>query len=113
MLGFESRGLHWIITGLPKDLKVTLGILLFLLTKHHHLLTYYPERFLQRRKGVISPGIVSFAAQTSRNTIRRRCSQEGAAEGILAGFKCAFYVVCLAVSQKLDYMVCECTNDML
>ena len=33
--------------------------------------------------------------------------------GILAGFQCSFYVVCLDVSQQLDYMVCECTKGML
>lgn len=33
--------------------------------------------------------------------------------GILAGFKCSFYVVCLDVSQQLDHMVCECTKGML
>ena len=67
----------------------------------------------RKRKSVISPCIVSFAAQISRNTIHGKCSQEGAAGGILAGFKCSFYVVCLDVSQPLDYMVCECTKGML
>ena len=55
LLGFQSRGLHWIITGLPKYF----DILLFLLRKHHHQLTFYPETFLQtmllERGKVLSP----------------------------------------------------------
>ena len=67
----------------------------------------------QKRKSVMSPGIVSFAAQIFTNTIHGSFSQEGAAGGILAWFKCSFYVVCLDVFQQLDYMVCECTKGML
>ena len=55
MLGFESRELDWIITGLLKYF----DILLFLLRKHHHQLTFYPETFLQtmliERGKVLSP----------------------------------------------------------
>ena len=80
---------------------------------HFLPLNIFANHANRKRKGLISPGIVSFAAQISRNTIHGKCSQEGATGGILAGFKCSFYVVCLDASQQLDYMVCECTKGML
>lgn len=113
IFGFESRGLHWIA-------KVLWHLVVFI--KKAPSLTHILPRNIfanhanRKRNGVISPGIVSFATQIPRNTIHGRCSQEGVAGGpggLLAGFKCSFYVVCLDVSQQLDYMVGECTKSML
>ena len=115
MLGFESREHHWIITGLPKDPKKYFGYLVNKAPSLAHFLPWniFANHANRKRKSVISPGIVSFAAQISRNTIHGRCSQDGAAGGILAGFICFSDVVCLDVSQQLDYMVCKCTKGIL
>ena len=102
---------------LSLDCQSTLDIL-FLLRKHHRLLTYYPQTFLQtmlNEGGEVLSVQASYLLQHKYPEIPymedvHKNTQLG---GILARFICSFYVVCLDVSPQLDYMVCECTNGML
>ena len=103
---------------LSLDCQSTLDILLFLLRKHHRLLTHYPQTFLQT---MLNEGGKVLSVQ-ALNLLRHKYPEIPYMEdvhkntqlgGILARFICSFYVVCLDVSRQLDYMVCECTNGML
>ena len=103
---------------LSQDCQSSLDILFFLLRKHHRLLTYYPQTFLQtmlNEGGRVLSVQASYLLQHKYPEIPymedvHKKTQLG---GILARFICSFYVVCLDVSPQLDYMVCECTNGML
>ena len=103
---------------LSLDCQRTLDILSFLLRKHHHLLTYYPQTFLQtmlNEGGKVLSGQASYLFENKYPQIPyiedvHKNTQLG---GILARFICSSYVVCLDVSPQLDYMVCECTNGEL
>ena len=114
LLWFRKQG----TSNLSQDCQSTLDILLFLLRKHHRLLTYYPQTFLQT---MLNEGGKVLSVQASHLLQHKypeipymedvhKNTQLG---GILARFICSFYVVCLDVSPQLDYMVCECTNGML
>ena len=103
---------------LPLDCQSTLDILLFLLRKHHRLLTYYPQTFLQT---MLNEGGKVLSDQ-ALNLLRHKYPEIPYMEdvhkkkqlgGILARFECSSAVICLDVSPQLDYMVCECTNGML
>ena len=114
MLGFESRELDWIITGLLKYF----DILLFLLRKHHYQLTFYPETFLQTmliERGKVSSPQASYLLQHKYPEIPYM--EDVHKKTQLEVFQPDFYVfsdvVCLDVSQQLDYIVCKCTKGML
>ena len=103
---------------LSLDCQSTLDILLFLLRKHHGLFTYYPETFLQtmlNEGGKVLSDQASYLLQHKypETTYMEHVPKKTQMRGILARFKCSFYVACLDVSQQLDYMVCECTDGKL
>ena len=114
LLWFRNQG----TSNLSQDCQSTLDILLFLLRKHHRLLTYYPQTFLQT---MLNEGGKVLSVQAS-NLLQHKYPEIPYMEdvhkntqlgGILARFICSFYVACLDVSPQLDYMVCECTSGML
>ena len=103
---------HWYSKRLETELKTKLQIkeqhFLYLLSAITASRESLPVGFVSK---VLVPGTNSSTAKRKvRRALGSLYTQLG---GILAGFKCSFYVVCLDVFQQLDYMVCECTKGML
>ena len=103
---------------LSKDNQSFLDTLLFLLRKNLRLLTDSPHRFLQT---ILNQGgkVLSVGAS---NLLRNKYSEipymevvhkETQHGNVIAQFKCSSTVICLDVSPRLDYMVCECSDGML
>ena len=103
---------------LSKDSQSVLETLLFLLRKHHLMLTRHPRMFLQT---ILSEGGKVLSVE-SANLLRNKypeipymenVHEEMQQGGVVARFECSSFVDCLDVSKNLDYMVCECANGKL
>ena len=107
-----------IFTLLSKDNQSIVDTLLFLLRKNLRFLTDTPRRFLQT---ILNQGGKVLTVEAS-NLLRNKYPEipymevvhkETQQRGVVAQFQCSSDVICLDVSPQLDYMVCECVNEML
>ena len=107
-----------IFTLLSKDNQSFLDTLLFLLRKNLRLLTDTPRNFLQT---MLNQGGKVLAVEAS-NLLRNKYPEipymevvhkETQHGGVVAQFECSSDVICLDVSPRLDYLVCECSDGML
>ena len=107
-----------IFTVLAESSKGILETLLFLLRKYLHTFTNNPRVFLQtmlNQGGKVLSAEASDLLQNKYPEIPymeyvRKETQQG---GVVARFKCSSAVACLDVSPQLEYMVCECDDEML
>ena len=107
-----------IFTLLSKDNQNIVDTLLFVLRKNIRLLTDNPRTFLQTILNQGGKVLTVEASNLLRNKypeipymeVVHKETQQG---GVVARFQCSSTVICLDVSPKLDYMVCECSNGML
>ena len=109
---------HGIFTLLSKNNQSIIDILLFLLRKYLLRLTdsarYLFETVLNQG-GKLLTVQASYLLQNKYPEIAYMefVHKETLQGGIVAQFKCSSDVVCLDVSPKLDYMVCECDEGIL
>ena len=103
---------------LSEDTENVLKTLLLLLRNYHALFATSLSNFLQT---MLNEGKVLLSAEASKLLQSKypeipcmeyvhKESQQGR---VLARFHCSGEVVCIDVSSKLDYMVCECNNGKL
>ena len=107
-----------IFTLLSKDNQSIVDTLLFVLRKNLRLLRDTPRRFLQT---ILNQGGKVLTVEAS-NLLRKKYPEipymevvhKGTPQGgVVARFECSSVVVCLDVSPRLDYMVCECIDGVL
>ena len=115
LLWLKEQGIFALLS---KDNQSIVDILLFVLRKNLRLLTDTPRTFLQT---ILNQGGKVLTVEAS-NLLRNKYSEipymevvhkETLQGGVLARFECSSIVICLDVSQQLDYMVCECDDGML
>ena len=103
---------------LSKDNQSFLDTLLFLLRRNLRLLRNTPRTFLQT---ILNQGGKVLTVEAS-NLLRKKYPEipymevvhkETPQGGVVARFECSSVVVCLDVSPRLDYMVCECIDGVL
>ena len=109
---------HGIFTLLSKNNQSIIDILLFLLRKYLLRFTDSPRYFFEtvlNQGGKLLTVQASYLLQNKYPEIAymELVHKETLQEGIVAEFKCSSDVVCLDVSPKLDYMVCECDDGNL
>ena len=109
---------HGIFTLLSKNNQSIIDILLFLLRKYILRFTDSPRYFFEtvlNQGGTLLTVQASYLLQNKYPEIAYMESvhKETLQEGIVTQFKCSSDVVCLDVSPKLDYVVCECDDGVL
>ena len=109
---------HGIFTLLSKNNQSIIDMLLFLLRKYILRFTDSPRYFFEtvlNQGGKLLTVQASYLLQNKYPEIAymELVHKETLREGIVAEFKCSSDVVCLDVSPKLDYMVCECEDGNL
>ena len=109
---------HGIFTLLSKNNQSIIEILLFLLRKYILRFTDSPRYFFEtvlNQGGKLLTAQASYLLQNKYPEIAymELVDKETLQGGIIAQFRCSSDVVCLDVSPKLDYMVCECDDGVL
>ena len=109
---------HGIFTLLSKNNQSIIDILLFLLRKYILRFTDSPRYFFEtvlNQGGKLLTVQASYLLQNKYPEIAymELVHKETLQGGIVAQFRCSSDVVCLDVSPKLDYMVCECDDGVL
>ena len=109
---------HGIFTLLSKNNQSIIDILLFLLRKYILTFTDSPRYFFEtvlNQGGTLLTVQASYLLQNKYPEIAYMESfhKETLQEGIVTQFKFSSDVVCLDVSPKLDYVVCECDDGVL
>ena len=115
LLWLEKTGISAILS---EESKSILDTLLFLLRKFLNRFTDAPRTFLQT---ILNEGgkVLSFKASNLLQNgypgipYMENLHKEPQQGGVEARFECSACVVCLDVSPKLEYMVCECSDGML
>ena len=109
---------HGIFTLLSKKNQSIMDVLLFLLRKYILRFTDSPRYFFEtvlNQGGKLLTVQASYLLQNKYPEIAymELVHKETLQGGIVAQFKCSSDVVCLDVSPKLDYMVCDCDDGVL
>ena len=115
LLWLQKQG---IFTMLSESSQRNLTALLFLLKKYRHRFSNNPHIFLQTMLNQGGTVLSAEASNLLQNKYPERPYMEFARKetqqgSVVARFQCSDTVVCLDVSVGLEYMVCECSNEVL
>ena len=111
---------HEISEMLSEDIKDSLNVLTFLLSKYSNKFKNNPNLFFQTMLNEGGTVLSSVASNLLQNKypdipfmefVQKQMQEEASA--VLARFQCSSKVACFDVSLQLDYMVCECRDGTI